>query len=665
VRQGEVVLKRAFYRLSIGVFFCLLTLGIQASTLTQQRADFIAAEKALQSGNLKAFASLKKSLPSYPLYPYLEYRELIRDIRKVKSDQMDTFLTTHANTPLARKARKKWLAELARRKKWWAYSVFFQPDLGKKYSCWQITAQLKNGHIKEAMQSVKPIWLTGKSLPSACDSILKKWKDAGHLTNTLIWQRIELAIKAKQTSLATYLIRHLDTALDKVTGETWLKVMAQPDLILSPTLFHQKKPTTQTRKIALQGFKRLLRKKPEIAYREWDKIKHRYALTKAQQYQGRRAILLSQMRNRLPYALEVAKRFAPNPADLYFQETRLRYALSQSQWTLILKLIKALPKEEQRLERWRYWKARALASTGVVKEANKIYLSLAKERSYHGFLAADIIGTKYHLKGQPLAADTKLQKQIARWPSVKRAHELIHFKRYSAARREWRLITRDASIEELTGLAKIAEKWGWHDRAIFTLARTGYWDDLQLRFPLRHKQQVAIKADKHQLSEAWVFAVIRQESAFSSDAVSPVGARGLMQLMPKTAAFIAKKINHKQPKGRDLANPSINISLGTAYLESVYSRLGQHQALATAAYNAGPHRVKSWLPKNNLSADIWIETIPFSETRRYTERVLYYTNIYEKRLGKNTTRLSSRTPDILPKRKLVRMNLISVGGAAL
>ena len=167
-----------------------------------------------------------------------------------------------------------------------------------------------------------------------------------------------------------------------------------------------------------------------------------------------------------------------------------------------------------------------------------------------------------------------------------------------------------------------------------------YWDDLVLRFPLEHRNHVEHNAEMRGLERSWIFAVMRQESAFIADARSPVGALGLMQLMPATARQVARSLNQKRPKESDILEPRYNIQLGTTYLRHVLDELGNHQVLATAAYNAGPHRVNRWLPEERLDADIWVENIPFKETRGYVQRVLSYKVIYGKRLGDQPHRLA-------------------------
>ena len=191
--------------------------------------------------------------------------------------------------------------------------------------------------------------------------------------------------------------------------------------------------------------------------------------------------------------------------------------------------------------------------------------------------------------------------------------------------------------------ALIAEAAHWHDQAIFTLARTGYWDDLKLRFPLEFRDLVTGTARRNALDAAWVYAIIRQESAFMDDARSRAGAMGLMQLMPGTARHVARSLpGQPAPHRRDLLQPEVNIALGSTYLGQLKQRLEDNPVLATAAYNAGPHRVDRWLPQRDLDADVWVELVPFRETRRYVRRVMSYMVIYDKRLGREPRRLKAR-----------------------
>lgn len=194
------------------------------------------------------------------------------------------------------------------------------------------------------------------------------------------------------------------------------------------------------------------------------------------------------------------------------------------------------------------------------------------------------------------------------------------------------------------------------------LARSQYYhtgfsttlDDLELRFPLTYKKYIEKQAKHEKINPAWAFAVIRQESAFTTDARSSAGALGLMQLMPRTARQVARSLRIKRPNRHDLLKSNINIKLGIRYLRKLQKRFNGSSVLATAAYNAGPHRVKSWLPKEETqNADLWIENVPFTETRKYLKRVLTYTIIYEQRLGLETRPLLERmAPISIPNKKI-------------
>ena len=280
---------------------------------------------------------------------------------------------------------------------------------------------------------------------------------------------------------------------------------------------------------------------------------------------------------------------------------------------------------------------------GRQPEAEALYSALAEERSYYGFLAADRIGVPYNLYHAEVPASAAELSEMRHRPGIQRAHELYRLGRMTDARREWRFVTRTLDRRGLQVAAKLADRWDWHDRAIFTLAKTEYWDDLSLRFPLTHRSQIETQARDAELDSAWVFAVVRQESAFMPDARSHAGALGLMQLMPATAKDQARRMQPRPSwQRRHLLEPDNNIRLGAAYLSRVYQDLYRHPVLATAAYNAGPGRVKRWLPDSDLPADLWIEMIPFSETRTYVRRVMTYTVIYEHRLQNEPTRISER-----------------------
>ncbi len=622
-----------------------------ASELERQRSEFLAAEKAFAARNQREYRRLKQGLKSYPLYPYLEYQELRSQIGSVSAGDIAQFLRDYADTPLARSLRIRWLNELGKRKAWRSYLAFYQPDKSITRTCLYLSALIETGKSETAMEEVKPIWLSGSSRPKECDPVFEAWIDRGHLSSELVWQRIELTMQKRNTKLATYLGRFLP-ADEKPWLDLWIQVNRSPGMILDKKRFSSASPVRE--RILLFGLKRLARERPYKASAAWEVMAPHYPFSNAERYQANRALALAMARHDVPDLLARLDEFSPDADDEYLLERRIREALSLQDWRRVSKWIALLPPELSSRENWTYWRARALEKTGQVAAALPIYEALAKERSYHGFLAADILGRPYKLLHQPLSIPEDMVLELASRQGFQRARELLILGRLIKARREWRNATERLSVPHLKAAAKLAQEWGWHSQAIFTLAKTNYWDDLELRFPLEHQRQIENAANRQQLDKSWILAVIRQESAFSTDAVSRAGARGLMQLMPATAKQTAKQMKRKPPSRNELLTPDTNIDLGTAYLRMVYDKFFDNRVLAISAYNAGPHRVDRWLPENKpLEADIWVEIIPFKETRRYTQRVLAYSVIYDRRLGNEVVRLSSLMPSVLPRKSLI------------
>ncbi|TVO78480.1 MAG: murein transglycosylase [Sedimenticola selenatireducens] len=636
------------------ILLCLLFLfpgtGFASQDLDTQRKAFLAAERILATGDLNKFNTLKTSLKDYPLYPYLEYKALRLQLAKLDSSQVDAFITTYADSPLSRQMRRVWLSRLADKGKWWTYLVFYRPNLGTTLQCHYLTALMETGKAEKALKQAKTIWLHPRSRPDECDTILETWINAGLLTPELAWKRVALAMQASQGRFALYLKRYLSPE-QQATLDLWRELQRDP-----VQAFNKPQPLLEGdsahNAIMLDSFKRLARRDVDAALDIWQKNIAHLPFSKEQHYQAQRALMLGLIRNDHPDLLAHLGNFTPTPDDERLHESRLRGALKQQAWPQILAWINELPDSLKHSDRWRYWEARAKAETGNKLSAQSTLQALAKERSYHGFLAADLVDQAYRYDSTPLDLEQSGIDHLAKRPGLMRARELFQLGRFVDARREWQMSIRQLNRLDLKRVSKLAQSWGWHDRAIFTLARTGYWDDLELRFPLEHMTLVEEKSNAKALDNAWIFAVMRQESAFSSDAQSPAGAMGLMQLMPATAKFIARIENIRAPKKAHLVRPELNITLGTAYLNHVYQQLGTNQVLATAAYNAGPNNVRKWLPEATLPADIWVELIPFNETRRYTERVLSYAAIYDQRLNQPLQRLSMRMSPIHPRSQL-------------
>jgi len=608
--------------------------------LDRQRMIFVDAERALRRGNRRRFRQLKSQIPDYPLYTYLQYRELRRYLSYATPTQVSSFLDEYADMPLADHLRAAWLKLLARRGQWAEYLEAYRPTTSVPARCRQLYALVKTGRAAKALPQVAELWLAGESQPRACDPLFAAWMNAGYLNDTLVWQRVELALGAGQSSLAGYLARFLSSD-DQRWVELWRRVHSDPKLVLRHRLF--RKDHASREPILLYGIRRLTRRDTAQAAVAWQRIAQRYPFSDEQRWSVERDLALNLARSGDAGGLASLAALPESAQNEQVQTWRIITALRQGAWAHARQWIESLPEDERYSDQWRYWNARILEALGGTKESAKLYGELAETRGYYGFLAADRLEQPYNLDHTPLPGTAADVAQLMEVPGVQRAHELLALGRVIDARREWRALTREMDQQALLHATKLAQQWGWHDRAIFTAARARFWDDLNARFPLAYEDEVKREAGSRKLDSAWVLAMLRQESAFVADARSSAGALGLMQLMPRTARSVARRLNTRVGNERDILGVDLNIRLGTHYLRSVLDELGNNPVLATAAYNAGPNRVKRWIPEDRLlPADLWVETVPFRETRDYLRRVLSYTVIYEHRLGRDATRLRDR-----------------------
>jgi soluble lytic murein transglycosylase len=622
------------------------------------RERFRQAEQALSRGDSDAFRRLAAGLQSYPLHPYLEYEALRRRLSSAASREVEAFLKRNDDTPLAAMLRAAWLDQLAAQRRWKEYLAFYREDADIDRRCHHLQALIETGRAEQAFARMAPVWLHGKSRPKSCDPAIEAWSAAGHRSAGMIWRRIELAMDAGQLRLVRYLARDLSAA-EREWVESWIRLHDSPQLAGDTARFAMAHPYREA--MLGHAVQRLTRREPLAALDLWNRIVDSYPFSNEQRSEIEQLLVRYLARNEDPAAYGFMRRAALRPTDLKAHEARLRTALMYEDWIQVLDWIGALPDSERASDRWRYWQARAVDAFAGPEAAVPLYAAVAAERSYYGFLAADRLVLDYHLAHSETPVDDSLVEAVAQLPAVRRAAELFALDRPTEARREWRWATRGLDQLDLKAAAKLASRNGWHDRAIFTLAQTGYWDDLVLRFPVQHAELVAENAGRHGIDKAWIFAVMRQESAFMDNARSHAGALGLMQVMPATARHVARNLlNRKPPARREILQPDTNIALGSAYLSEVKAKLGDSAVLATAAYNAGPHRVAGWLPQRTLPADIWIELVPFEETRTYLRRVLTYTVIYEKRLGLTPTRLAQRLHPVPPTLEL----LLGEAGAA-
>ncbi len=612
-------------------------------TLLQQRSDFAAARQAIRDNQPATLKRLKEGLTDYPLYPYLDYWYLNRHLTTVSPAEVQHFIDRYGETSLASRLRYHWLMAIAKAGQWQKLLQHYHPSSDVALQCHHRLALYRSGDEQSAFDGIESLWLVGKSQPRACDPIFKQWQETPLFSTDLAWQRLTLAMERGELYLARYLERFLDPA-QQSRARLWRTLHRHPEQMEQHRELQRDEPWV--RQLLVHSIKQLARRQPGRAAQRWERLARSYAFSGEQIVAVERQIALYLASHNEPQALHWLISLADD-SDPKVREWRVLISIKEGDWEETLFWIDNLHPAEQRTPRWRYWRAQALRQLGREERAGELLTTLAATRSYYGFLAADQLNRPYQFEDRPLNYSRAELARINQRPGIARAREFYALGDSLNARREWRTATQTLTPEQNQRAAKLAQQWGWHDRAIATLGDTDYRDDLTLRFPLAHQQEISRHASSLNIDPSWAYAVIRQESAFTSDARSPRGALGLMQIMPGTGKLIAKELNTPLRHQHQLLDTATNIRFGINYLRKVMSRFDQNMVLATAAYNAGSSRVKRWLPKEQtVAADQWIELIPYRETRSYLKHVLAYTVIYDQRRGETPTRLKVRMPQI-------------------
>ncbi len=598
--------------------------------------QFKLALNALNSNDMETFQQLSTDLRDYPLYYYLRYQTLKSKLKQANYTEIQTFLQQYGNSYFGKKLRQKWLFQLAKKTDWNNFLKVYIPTKSVKLQCYNIHAKLVTGQQnKFTIQTAKKLWLVDHSQPKACDFIFNYLYKNSLISDAMLWQRIELVAKKGRFKLVNSLAKRLPP---QSWVQLWYTMHKKPER----TLINFSEPDLPiTRTIILHGIRRLANKQALKADKYWQLLQSKYAFSATQIGELQRDIAIAS--KKYPIALTwltaINKEYLNEKASI----TRIKLALRQQNWIALADFITELPIEQQQTLQWRYWLARALEKTNKVREAHKIYVELAQKRDYYGFLAADRLGTEHKMQHNSVQLTKSQQNRLMHNPNIARAYEFYRLSKIDGeswltnAKREWNYAVNLLPKSSKATAAALASRWGWNHQAIVTVAQAGHYDDLNIRFPLAFYEQLKIGAREQNVDLAWAYGIVRQESAFKNTARSHAGALGLMQLMPATGRLVARKIGLKLKSRQNILDVDVNISLGTAYLRQLLDRFDGNYMLAIAGYNAGPNRAKRWAAKNScIPADIWVELIPFKETRKYVSRVLFYTSIFENRLGLNT-----------------------------
>ncbi len=607
------------------------------------RVLFQQAEVALSKRHDTDYFQLASRLKEYPLYPYLQYQWLKKHLGDER--QVTDFLQQHASSRYAGILKRQWLFHLAKKDEWQTFLQYYDKTSDASLSCYYHRAQFNTGDQQAALEGAKELWVVGHSQPKACDPLFEQLKASSLFNADLFWQRFDAALRNNKTQLAKYVTKFMSVQ-DQKTASLWLKLHRNPEQYLPELFAHN--DMVQAPSMFSHAISRLAGSDVNQAIELWDDNKVHFAVSKEQVDRVEKRLAMQLAFDNDPSAYDRLSMLGN--ADYSSKSWRIRVALYEQNWPRVITAIEDLSDTERKQEKWQYWLARAFQETGKPLHTEELLSELSEKRDFYGYLAADRLDQSYQLSDKPIEVTAQEISNIENREEFRVAHEFRALDKDTCAKLQWWHAVRQLSETEIPVAAKLAQQWQWDEIAILTIAKAKSWDDIELRFPLSYADKIQRNAERQNLSPVILYGMIRRESVFNKNAHSPAGARGLMQLMPQTARQMARDLSERWSGKSSLYEPDKNIQYGSLYYQKLLNQFDGHYALALAAYNAGPAKVKQWLPDKAMPADIWIETIPFHETRNYVTSVLVYAMIYQQRLQSSELTLNDLTPDVRPSR---------------
>jgi soluble lytic murein transglycosylase len=527
------------------------------------------------------------------------------------------------DTPLSQKLRAKWLYQLAQQKDWSTFAKYYKNSADVNLQCFAQIANYKVGRNREALSLARVLWLSGESQPSACNDLFALMLQDNHFDERLINQRIILALEKRNLSLARFLLKQYKQP--RLKDEQLLVAIYQ-----NPAHIIQIKPGELHDYFYLYGLKRMITRNIEQAIKYWQHPKSKQLLSQAQQQAFLAHVALYKaMRNHEDAPLWFAK-IQPIFYNNVLIDWQIRFALKRGQWALVEYLINHSQDKDKPC--WQYWLARALEAKGEKKRALELYQSLANNRHYYGFLASMRINKTPNFANEtPIDNKALLQPYQAFTDTIRLLYTNKHSLQASRLLNDF--VSELPKEDKCALIYWLAKDLKWYDKSVYLSSTEELTNQLSLRFPLTYREFISEYSKSYQIPQELIYAIIRQESGFRGDVISPAGARGLMQIMPNTASIVAKREKIVYGDKMQLFLSQKNINIGVAYLKQLTSRYAHHPVLIAAAYNAGPNQVNYWL-KNHppKEMDIWIDTLPWQETRNYLKNIIAFYAVYQFRL---------------------------------
>ena len=630
-----------FYRSILAALACAVALalpvGASAATGEATRSDQAVLDiaQAYKQRDLQRMSSLRPAAQGSVLEPWAAYWELSARLDTASKTEIEGFLSRWAGSYQEDRLRADWLLQLGRNREWpvfrQQYPLYRMGD-DRAIACYALWNdwQANGTHVAAPVQD---LWLAQREPDEACAWVAQELINTKKMSAQSAWVRARLGMENDRLRVATQAVG--------VLNEQWVKTVNT--IYLNPGKYLEDKLTAlrpQTREFVSLALIRQAYLEPQDAAIEIEKLRWRTQLTAEERSWvwgviGKRAAQKGQ-NTALGF-------FSKGRFDQMHEDHLLwaaRAALRAGQWAQVQQAIASLPATLRNEPSWVYWHARAVLAQRPGEVVRKLALaelqSIAGVRGFYEQLALEELGQRSSTPPRPPPPTTEEKDAARQNPGLQRALYAIALGLRSEGVREWNYSTNlhtkggmdDRSLLAAADLACSAEVW---DRCINTSERTKGFIDMEQRFPMPFKAAVTARAQSIGLEPAYVYGLIRQESRFIMDAKSGVGAAGLMQVMPATAKWTAKKIGLNDFTPAKITERDTNIAIGTGYLKLVLDSFGGSMPLAAAAYNAGPSRARLWRGSSGaptLEAAIWAENIPFHETRDYVKKVLSNTTLY-------------------------------------
>jgi soluble lytic murein transglycosylase len=527
-------------------------------------------------------------------------------------------------TPLSQKLRDKWLYELARTKEWTKYRSYYQPSNDLNLVCYNELAKYHLGEQKQAALAATALWLSADSSPQACNMLFDTLFQSGNLDQKLITQRIALALDNKNIPLAQTLMKQY-----KLPHPQDLQMLNR--IVKNPRGIKTLSPGVLTNHLYLYGLKRLISINMDQAIQFFEAGQNHKLLNEEQQQVFLSNVALFKAMRNNEDALDWFKKIKAQYHTDLLMDWEIRFALKHRDWAHVEQLIQQSKTKDSPC--WQYWLGRALEEQGKQEQAIAIYEPLSKNRQYYGFLAS--IRLKKTPSFESEKPTTNLDALKPYQPFINQVKSLYLSKQTLLASRMLNDFISELPKDEASALVYwVDSDLKWHGKSVYLSNNDTLNNQIALRFPLAYRNFVAQYSKQYAIPPEFVYAIIRQESSFRDDATSSAGARGLMQVMPRTASVVSKSNKIPYNHQNQLFLSQKNINIGIAYLKQLGKRFGNHPVLIASAYNAGPKQVVYWL-KNHppKEIDVWIETLPWQETRNYLKNVMAFYVVYQFRLN--------------------------------